>query len=332
MIDPKRWLDDAGFSSSIERELVLSGKRLRPPEGAAARSWSELAPLLGPGPGPGSPGSSDPSGPSGTGLDGASGPLSLGSGASSLSAGTIKAFVVGAALGVGVMGVVQAARTPRPTPSAVLTPPASTAELGTATSLRRVPVGERAAPPELSRPEPPSAAVAAVEPPRPALPSHPVVKSTAARALTQTLVEGTPAAAASSASAEPSPAPPPLAEPAPAAAASATPEGSGESAGPAPSGGGPKSANWLRAEAQDMARAKNFLGSGRASEALVLLQNAADRFAGGALMQEREALIVEALFGSGRTEQGRARARAFVQKYPNSPMSARMRGLERGGQ
>jgi hypothetical protein len=328
MIDPKRWLDDASFASSIEHELVLSGKRLSPPEGAAARSWSELAPLLGPGPGPGS-GSSDPSGPSGTGLDGASGPLSLGSGASSLSAGTIKAFVVGAALGVGVMGVVQAARTPRPTPSVVLTPPAPTAELGK-TSQRPVPVLERAEPLEFGQPEPPSAGIASVEPPPPALPSAPAVKSTPARVGTQTAVEGAPAAPASSASVEPSPAPPPLPEPAPAAAASVTPEGNGESAGPAPSGGGPKSANWLRAEAQDMARAKNFLGSGRASEALVLLQNAADRFAGGALMQEREALIVEALFGSGRTEQGRVRARAFVQKYPNSPMSARMRKLERG--
>jgi hypothetical protein len=328
MIDPKRWLDDASFASSIEHELVLSGKRLSPPEGAAARSWSELAPLLGPGPGPGS-GSSDPSGPSGTGLDGASGPLSLGSGASSLSAGTIKAFVVGAALGVGVMGVVQAARTPRPTPSVVLTPPAPTAELGK-TSQRPVPVLERAVPLEFGQPEPPSAGIASVEPPPPALPSAPAVKSTPARVGTQTAVEGAPAAPASSASVEPSPAPPPLPEPAPAAAASVTPEGNGESAGPAPSGGGPKSANWLRAEAQDMARAKNFLGSGRASEALVLLQNAADRFAGGALMQEREALIVEALFGSGRTEQGRVRARAFVQKYPNSPMSARMRKLERG--
>jgi hypothetical protein len=329
MIDPKRWLDDTSFASSIEHELVLSGKRLSPPEGAAARSWSELAPLLGPGPGPGSPGSSDPSGPSGTGLDGASGPLSLGSGASSLSAGTIKAFVVGAALGVGVMGVVQAARTPRPTPSVVLTPPAPTAELGK-TSQRPVPVLERAVPLEFGQPEPPSAGIASVEPPPPALPSAPAVKSTPARVGTQTAVEGAPAAPASSASVEPSPAPPPLPEPAPAAAASVTPEGNGESAGPAPSGGGPKSANWLRAEAQDMARAKNFLGSGRASEALVLLQNAADRFAGGALMQEREALIVEALFGSGRTEQGRVRARAFVQKYPNSPMSARMRKLERG--
>jgi hypothetical protein len=80
-----------------------------------------------------------------------------------------------------------------------------------------------------------------------------------------------------------------------------------------------------------MARAKNWVASGRASEALVLLQNAADRFAGGALMQEREALIVEALFASGRAEQGRARARSFVQKYPNSPMSERMRRLERSG-
>jgi hypothetical protein len=329
MIDPKRWLDDASFASSIEHELLLSGKRLRPPEGAAARSWSELAPLLGPGPGPGSPGGSDPSAPSGSGLDGASGPLSLGSGASSLTAGTIKAFVVGAALGVGVMGVVQAARTPRPAPSVVLTPAAPTAELGK-TPPGGVPVGERAELLEPGRPEPPSAAIAPVEPPPPALPRAPVVKSTAARVGTQTAVQGTAVTPASSASVEPSPAPPPLVESAPAAAASATPEGNGANAGPAPSGGGPRSANWLRAEAQDMARAKNLLGSGKAPEALVLLQNAADRFGGGALMQEREALIVEALFSSGRTEQGRARARAFVQKYPNSPMSARMRKLERG--
>ncbi len=58
----------------------------------------------------------------------------------------------------------------------------------------------------------------------------------------------------------------------------------------------------------------------------MLLQNAADRFGGGALMQEREALIVEALFSSGRSEQGRARPRLRAEA-PNSPMSERVQGL-----
>ncbi len=33
MTDPKRWLEDASFASSLEHELVRSSKRLRPARG-----------------------------------------------------------------------------------------------------------------------------------------------------------------------------------------------------------------------------------------------------------------------------------------------------------
>jgi hypothetical protein len=52
--------------------------------------------------------------------------------------------------------------------------------------------------------------------------------------------------------------------------------------------------------------------------ALALVQEHRRRFAGGALVQEREVIAIEALSRLGRTDEARSRARGFEQAYPGS--------------
>jgi hypothetical protein len=83
----------------------------------------------------------------------------------------------------------------------------------------------------------------------------------------------------------------------------------------------------LRAEALELAQAKNLLQQGRAGEAEALLLRGSQRFANGALTGERELLMVEALSRLGRGEEARRRARAFLARDPGSSISARMQRL-----
>ena len=73
--------------------------------------------------------------------------------------------------------------------------------------------------------------------------------------------------------------------------------------------------------------ARSTLRAGNAASALQLLDHAASRFPQGVLVQEREALRIEALVALGRTGEARARAQAFITAYPNSPHLGRVRPL-----
>lgn len=78
-------------------------------------------------------------------------------------------------------------------------------------------------------------------------------------------------------------------------------------------------------ESRRVAEARGLLRAGRADAALAVLNELARDFPGGVLAQEREALTVQALLGSGQREQARRLALAFLAAHPNSPLAASVR-------
>ena len=58
-----------------------------------------------------------------------------------------------------------------------------------------------------------------------------------------------------------------------------------------------------------------------------VLEAAREQFAGGALLQEREALTIEALARTGRRAEANRRAEAFLRAFRGSPHAAAVREL-----
>ena len=79
--------------------------------------------------------------------------------------------------------------------------------------------------------------------------------------------------------------------------------------------------NRLLREARAAAR------SGAAQRALGLLQELDARFPRGALLQEREVLRIQALEQAGSNDQAKARARAFLRRYPQSPYAKSLKRI-----
>ncbi len=78
----------------------------------------------------------------------------------------------------------------------------------------------------------------------------------------------------------------------------------------------------LAAESALVIAARAEARAGRCGEALARLREGSDRFRGGALEQERQALRVSALGCAGNAEEAAAAAAAFVESYPESPYAA----------
>lgn len=76
-----------------------------------------------------------------------------------------------------------------------------------------------------------------------------------------------------------------------------------------------------------VAEARRALRAGDPGRALSLLDLCDTRFPHGVLGQERDALRIEALARSGQREAAAARARSFVQRYPDSALDDRFRSL-----
>lgn len=81
----------------------------------------------------------------------------------------------------------------------------------------------------------------------------------------------------------------------------------------------------LAAETQVIVRARADLRAGDAAAALRILEEARRAFAGGALVQERESLTIEALADAGQGDAARDRAAAFLRAYPKSPHAANVK-------
>lgn len=92
---------------------------------------------------------------------------------------------------------------------------------------------------------------------------------------------------------------------------------------------GPKlpPAEALRAELAQLDAARARLASGRPDEALRLLDAYARSTPRGRLKLEAEVLRIDALAKSGRSAQAKARAQAFLARYPNSVLAARVRRI-----
>ena len=78
-------------------------------------------------------------------------------------------------------------------------------------------------------------------------------------------------------------------------------------------------------ESQLVSSTRSLLRAGNTATALQLLDGAASRFHPGILIQEREALYVEALAALGRTSEASAHAEAFIRDYPKSPYASRVK-------
>jgi hypothetical protein len=131
----------------------------------------------------------------------------------------------------------------------------------------------------------------------------------------------------------PSPPSPPVARPTPgepAAAASPSADPSADRRAPAEARAADPAAEretLLREESRLVGEARAALRRGDAAAALGMLDQIRERFPGGVLAQEREALSIEALARSGRRDEAAARAAAFVKAYPASPLAAGVQGF-----
>ena len=83
----------------------------------------------------------------------------------------------------------------------------------------------------------------------------------------------------------------------------------------------------LAAEGRVVLEARAALRDGRPEDALRVLEPARAEFAGGALVQEREALTIEALAKTGRRADASRRADAFLRAYPGSPHATAVRSF-----
>lgn len=86
-------------------------------------------------------------------------------------------------------------------------------------------------------------------------------------------------------------------------------------------------ASRLREENDLLNQARGALRGGDPGRAMAILEQARQKFPGGVLGQEREALTIEALAKSGAREAASARAAAFIAAHPTSPHAARLQAF-----
>jgi hypothetical protein len=310
MSAPKRWLSDGGGATRGERDLLRLGASHEPPAAAKDAVWTALLAQLPPIP-PGSsgggagPGVGGAKAAAGAKAAGAAGAASSGGAAvvGAASGGLLKSALIGAGGAIALIAtytVVTPATVGQPPPVAPTTIEAAAAPGPGARNAPGGAMGDRGAPGGAARNTPE--------------------------------MQGIPAIADTSA---------PLAAPGPAAstearAGSPTPSAGRDPRGPLGSLGassGPAAPmdreTRLLEESRRLSEARDALRRGDASGALSLLSELQRAVPGGILGQEREALAIEALAKSGRSSEAQARARAFLQAYPQSPHAPRVEAFAR---
>ncbi|HSO39738.1 MAG TPA: hypothetical protein VLT33_44735, partial [Labilithrix sp.] len=91
--------------------------------------------------------------------------------------------------------------------------------------------------------------------------------------------------------------------------------------GPVPSGSSTRadvSPSTLARESEIIETGRAALARGRAADALAAADEHRRLFARGRLSEEREELAIRALRAAGRSDEARARAKAFLKAYPSS--------------
>ncbi|WP_049949404.1 tetratricopeptide repeat protein [Sorangium cellulosum] len=94
-----------------------------------------------------------------------------------------------------------------------------------------------------------------------------------------------------------------------------------------PSGPKPTETDLLRAESALLTEARAKLRSGDAAGAAATLERLRAQFPNGVLRQEREVLAIDVLASRGNLPEAKRRAQAFVERYPGSPHSAKLKRL-----
>lgn len=302
MSDPQRLLDQLGSLSAQERAALEAGRELAPPADAHAGVWQGLMQRLPPGPdGSGSDGGAG-------GVDGAEGldPAAVGAGGANAADAAVGASAAaGAAAGLGAAGGAA-------TGGAVTV--ASTLKfLGLGSGLAVVLVGGSvwlASSPKPRSPAPPEPASSALSVPPAAVGDHgPAVQQTE-RLPSEPEAVGRRMPASQRAR-----------------------QAAGVKSRPKRSVGSPDpdaapvvvDARDIQAESRLIARARTQLQAGNAAAAMHALEQARSRFPYGVLVQEREALLVEALARSGRRGEAQARGSEFLRRHPSSPHASRVR-------
>ncbi|WP_437814625.1 tetratricopeptide repeat protein [Sorangium sp. So ce1078] len=92
-----------------------------------------------------------------------------------------------------------------------------------------------------------------------------------------------------------------------------------------PSGPKPTETDLLRAESALLMQARAELRSGDAAAAAATLERLRVQFPKGVLRQEREVLAIDVLAARGDAQEAKRRARAFINRYPGSPHSAKLK-------
>jgi len=290
---PRRWLDDDGASSAV-RDVLRSDRSMDPPDGAEDAVWLGLAAKIAAGAAvtAASVGTAKTAAAATTTV--ATSTAATGTTATAVaSGGLLKSILIGAFGGViAVTGYTAIAPSSAPEPAraaAVVAPPA-VKDLPVSPGSKGVSrSGDEVLAPRKDEPSvvPPSAADA---PPSSGAPPS--------------------STAASTSSAAPIDAPP------------ASTDASGAAA-PAP-GSPEERASRLREESDMLNQARAALRGGDTAGTMRLLEQARQKFPGGVLGQEREALAIEALAKSGARAEASSRAAAFIQAHPNSPHAARL--------
>jgi len=304
MTDPKRWLDEPPFAGSLAEQMILAGKRIELPPEILERSFAEFSAQIASVAAASAAQASLASSTTSAGGAVTAGTSATGAGAAAATTGGLsttvlaKSFVVGALLGVGVSSAVPAARyLARPAALVKLEAPARPAEAPASRTLE-----PRPAPRELA---PNAPAVLAERPP-------------AAAPLTPTPLHGS--------GTTPVPNPAPLRSSAPGLPSEHSSAVAGTPSSDAPARpANALDANRLKLEALELARAKNLLESGDPHGALGVLQASRARFVNGAMVEERDALAIEALAQQGQRARASAAARRFLDAFPNSPLAPRVR-------
>ena len=292
MTFPKRWLEDEDAPPQL-RKVLGADSDMDPPAGAERAVWIGLMGQIGAGGAGGAAGGAASNGAGGgaasAGTGAATGTGAAGTGAvvgagSAAGGGLLKAILIGAFSGVVAVSGYSAIE-----PS--IAPPAPP------------PPSEVSAPAPADRPR--------EEAPGP-VSAPPASPSSAASSMPAASSQGSGPAPAATSESEPSGAAP---------AASSDPSASSS----APLPGSPEEReSRLREESEMLRQARAALRGGDTGGAMRLLEQARQKFPGGVLGQEREALTIETLAKSGAREAASARAAAFIQAHPQSPHAARL--------
>ena len=294
MTDPKRLLDDAGTLTREQRRVLAADARFLAPGGARSQLWASLAAVLGTGAvGP----SLSSAGTAGAGVGAATQAAGGASAGHVLSLGAVVKLTL---VGLGIGASIATANHYLSSREADETQPAAGAAHRAVTRA--------------------SAAVHALAVPTTSL-THPV-EPAPSRALEH------PGASTLANPAAPAPELPAVASSSSDDTRTANAPGARGRALTSPEPKQNQIAENAREESQLVGSARSLLRAGNPAGALQLLVRATSRFPNGVLIQEREALRIEALRALGRTSEARALADAFVEAYPKSPHLSRVTARE----